>query len=553
MVDAEGNRSLDGRPPAISASSTRGRARCARSGATTSASSRPFATYPGKYFTGDGCRRDADGYYWITGRVDDVINVSGHRIGTAEVESRAGRASEGRRGRRRRLSARHQGPGHLAYVTAEDGAGADEALRELVGCGAQGDRPDRHARRHPVGPGLPKTRSGKIMRRILRKIAENDFSNLGDTSTLAGIPGLHQNLQRRRRDHARRLEGARRCAATRDAPVVARLRAAGAVIVGSTNMSEFAFSGVGYNPHYGTPGSQPTARVPGGSSSGAAVSVGDRMAVAASAPIRAAPVRIPAAVCGIVSNRRRAACRSTAWCRSTSLDSIGPLAKFGPNAAPSSTPCSRPSRSPCPSRCRSPACGSPCRHFVMDELDAVVARAFERCARAAARGVRIEPIDLPQLDGCRRSTPKGGFAAAEAYAWHRELIARRGNVYDPLVAPRIRRGMEMSAADPYRAAGQTRRPAAPRLGDHRQLRCRGDADLRHRRADPRRGRDSGWLHQRRTCCCCATPRSATSSTAAASALPCHASGELPVGFMLMGEPMADKRVLAMAERRAGRR
>ena len=78
-----------------------------------------FKTYPGKYFTGDGCRRDADGYYWITGRVDDVINVSGHRMGTAEVESRAGRASESVGSRRGRLSARHQGPGHLCLCHAD--------------------------------------------------------------------------------------------------------------------------------------------------------------------------------------------------------------------------------------------------------------------------------------------------------------------------------------------------------------------------------------------------------------------------------------------------
>ena len=138
------------------------------------------------YFTGDGCRRDADGYYWITGRVDDVINVSGHRMGTAEVESALGRAPEGRGSGRRRLSARHQRAGHLRLRHADGRRGADRGLRREL----------REWVRKEIGPiaapdliqfvpGLPKTRSGKIMRRILRKIAEDDFSNLGDTSTLA--------------------------------------------------------------------------------------------------------------------------------------------------------------------------------------------------------------------------------------------------------------------------------------------------------------------------------------------------------------------------------
>ncbi|MEO8896953.1 MAG: acetyl-coenzyme A synthetase, partial [Rhizomicrobium sp.] len=159
-----------------------------------------FKTYPGKYFTGDGCRRDADGYYWITGRVDDVINVSGHRLGTAELESA--------------LVGNHQvaeaavvgyphdikGQGIYAYVTLKQGVTPSDTLnaelRAFVG--------------HEIGPiakpdviqfapGLPKTRSGKIMRRILRKIAEGDTKSLGDISTLADpsvVEDLVQNAKR---------------------------------------------------------------------------------------------------------------------------------------------------------------------------------------------------------------------------------------------------------------------------------------------------------------------------------------------------------------------
>ena len=145
-----------------------------------------FSTYKGMYFTGDGCRRDEDGYYWITGRVDDVINVSGHRLGTAEVESALVSHPESGRSGRGRLSARHQGPGHLLLRDADRGQPAERgAAKELVAHVRKEIGPLATPDLIQFSPGLPKTRSGKIMRRILRKIAEDDFSNLGDTSTLA--------------------------------------------------------------------------------------------------------------------------------------------------------------------------------------------------------------------------------------------------------------------------------------------------------------------------------------------------------------------------------
>jgi len=160
-----------------------------------------FTAYPGQYFTGDGCRRDEDGFYWITGRVDDVINVSGHRMGTAEVESAL--ASHDAVAEAAVVGYPHdiKGQGIYAYVTLRQGVEADDALRRnLV----------QHVR-HEIGPvaspdliqfanGLPKTRSGKIMRRILRKIAENEFASLGDTSTLADpevVTDLIENRQNR--------------------------------------------------------------------------------------------------------------------------------------------------------------------------------------------------------------------------------------------------------------------------------------------------------------------------------------------------------------------
>ncbi len=145
-----------------------------------------FSTYPGKYFTGDGCRRDEDGYYWITGRVDDVINVSGHRMGTAEVESAL--VAHPKVAEAAVVGFPHdlKGQGIYAYVTLVAGENPTEELRkELVVWVRKEIGPIASPDVIQWAPGLPKTRSGKIMRRILRKIAENDFSALGDTSTLA--------------------------------------------------------------------------------------------------------------------------------------------------------------------------------------------------------------------------------------------------------------------------------------------------------------------------------------------------------------------------------
>ncbi|MFN3348920.1 acetate--CoA ligase [Pseudorhodoplanes sp.] len=162
-----------------------------------------FKTYPGKYFTGDGCRRDEDGYYWITGRVDDVINVSGHRMGTAEVESAL--VAHPKVSEAAVVGYPHpiKGQGIYAYVTLMAGeTPSDDLKKELVGW----VRKEIGAIAAPdllqFAPGLPKTRSGKIMRRILRKIAEDDFSNLGDTTTLAD-PAVVDDLVTNRQNRAR--------------------------------------------------------------------------------------------------------------------------------------------------------------------------------------------------------------------------------------------------------------------------------------------------------------------------------------------------------------
>jgi acetyl-CoA synthetase len=160
-----------------------------------------FTSYPGKYFTGDGCRRDEDGYYWITGRVDDVINVSGHRMGTAEVESAL--VAHPKVAEAAVVGCPHdiKGQGIYAYVTLNAGENPTEDLRkELVQWVRKEIGPIASPDFLQWAPSLPKTRSGKIMRRILRKIAENDFGTLGDTSTLADptvVEDLIENRQNR--------------------------------------------------------------------------------------------------------------------------------------------------------------------------------------------------------------------------------------------------------------------------------------------------------------------------------------------------------------------
>jgi acetyl-CoA synthetase len=157
-----------------------------------------FSTYKGFYFTGDGCRRDADGYYWITGRVDDVINVAGHRLGTAEVESALVAHTKVAESAVVGFPHDIKGQGIYAYVTLKTGIDPSEELRkELVQWVRKEIGPIATPDMIQWAPGLPKTRSGKIMRRILRKIAENDFANLGDTSTLAD-PGVVDDLVKNR-------------------------------------------------------------------------------------------------------------------------------------------------------------------------------------------------------------------------------------------------------------------------------------------------------------------------------------------------------------------
>ena len=159
-----------------------------------------FSTFPGRYFSGDGCRRDEDGYYWITGRVDDVINVSGHRMGTAEVESALVAHTDVAEAAVVGYPHDIKGQGIYAYVTINIGVeSSEELLKELKQWVRKEIGPIATPDLIQFAPGLPKTRSGKIMRRILRKIAANEHKELGDVSTLAD-PQVVQNLVQNRKN-----------------------------------------------------------------------------------------------------------------------------------------------------------------------------------------------------------------------------------------------------------------------------------------------------------------------------------------------------------------
>jgi len=259
-------------------------------------------------------------------------------------------------------------------------------------------------------------------------------------------------------------------AASQDATAVARLKAAGFIVIGRTNMTEFAFSGLGINPHYGTPlnpWDRAARRIPGGSSSGAAVSIADAMAFGALGTDTGGSCRIPAALCGIVGFKPTASRvpLTGTYPLSVSLDSIGPLANSVSCCAvleailagqpPVESLPQTPSGPGGLSEPREPA-GLAAKdlrlavltNYVMEDLDEAVATSFQRSLRALAdAGARLTEVTLPELSELPELNRNGGLSAAEAYAHHRAQLAKDGSRYDPRVSMRILRGRNQDAAD----------------------------------------------------------------------------------------------------------
>jgi aspartyl-tRNA(Asn)/glutamyl-tRNA(Gln) amidotransferase subunit A len=340
-------------------------------------------------------------------------------------------------------------------------------------------------------------------------------------------------------------------AAPAHAPVVARMLAAGFIPVGRANMTEFAFSGLGINPHYGTPAcpwDRPSQRIPGGSSSGTAVAVADGMAAAGLGTDTGGSCRIPAAFCGIVGYKPTARRIPIAGVLplAPSLDSVGPLA---PSVACCATIdailAAETPRALLAARLSSLRLAVP-DSLVLEGMDDTVAAAFERALSIlSAAGARIEKARLTPFDELPEVNAKGGFAAAEAYAWHRSLLASRGSQYDPRIRARILRGEASAAADYLDLLAVRKRliaafdrataaydcvllPTAPIVPPP-------IAALE----DERRYNSVNMLILRNTALGNFLDRCAIS-------VPCHRPGEAPVGLMLMGETMGDARLFAIA-------
>jgi aspartyl-tRNA(Asn)/glutamyl-tRNA(Gln) amidotransferase subunit A len=336
-----------------------------------------------------------------------------------------------------------------------------------------------------------------------------------------------------------------------DAPVVARLRRAGFVVIGRTNMTEFAYSGMGINPHYGTPKSawqRNVGHVPGGSSSGAAVSVVDGMAHGALGTDTGGSCRIPAAYNGIVGFKptQRRVPLDGGVPLSFTLDSFGPLAR--------SVACGAVLDAVLADEAFVPLQPRPVKGMrlavpttvALDELDEAVAKTFERALEALSRqGALIERIEVPEFLDVGVMNTKGGFAAAESYAWHRYLIAGSGDVYDPRVSLRILRGESISAAD-YIDLLDARKSliarATVRLAPYDAVIMPTTANTPPRIADlaDDKAFTKANLLSLRNCTLI------NMIDGCAISLPAHREGEVPVGLMLAASGGADRRIFELA-------
>jgi aspartyl-tRNA(Asn)/glutamyl-tRNA(Gln) amidotransferase subunit A len=339
--------------------------------------------------------------------------------------------------------------------------------------------------------------------------------------------------------------------ATADAPVVARLRRAGFIVIGRTNMTEFAYSGIGINPHFGTPKGawqRSVGHVPGGSSSGAAVSVLDGMAHGALGTDTGGSCRIPAAYNGIVGFKptQSRVPLDGAVPLSFTLDSIGPIARTVKCCAVLDAVLANEPVTPLqPRQVRGMRLAVPTT-VALDELDDAVAQTFERALETLERqGALIERIAVPEFLDIVPMSAKGGFAAAESYAWHRYLIVSKGDIYDPRVASRILRGESQSAADYIDLLGARKSliaRATARLAPYDALVLPTTANTPPRIADMKDDKafTKANLLSLRNCTLI------NMIDGCAISLPINREGEVPVGLMLAASGGSDRRIFELA-------
>lgn len=340
-------------------------------------------------------------------------------------------------------------------------------------------------------------------------------------------------------------------AAEQDAATVSRLRKAGFVLIGRTNMTEFAYSGIGINPHYGTPKgawNRAEGHVPGGSSSGAAVSVLDGMAHGALGTDTGGSCRIPAAYNGIVGYKptQRRVPLDGSVPLSFSLDSIGPLARsVSCCAILDAVLANEPIVALKPRPVKGMRLAVPTT-IALDDLDAEVSETFERALKTLAdHGAIIERIEMSEFHDVGPMNAKGGFAASESYAWHRYLITSKGDVYDPRVSVRIMRGEAQSAADYIDLLNERRSLIArvnARIAPYDALVLPTTANTPPKIADL--ADDKAFTTQNlralRNCTLI------NMIDGCAISLPCHRAGDVPVGLMLAGAGGSDRRILELA-------
>ncbi|VTU30263.1 Glutamyl-tRNA(Gln) amidotransferase subunit A [Variovorax sp. PBL-H6] len=339
-----------------------------------------------------------------------------------------------------------------------------------------------------------------------------------------------------------------------DAPAVARLRAAGGALIGRTNMTEFAFSGVGVNPHHGTPVNgcdAATQRIPGGSSSGAAISVASGAAFIGLGSDTGGSIRIPAALNGIVGFKSTARLVPTdgALPLSTTLDTVCAMTRSVRDAVIAHEILAA-RRATAGTAQLSAYRLAVVKDLFFDEIDSAVAHAFERTMRTLrAAGARIEEIALPELADLRSINATGGFSAAEAYAWHRLLLERSGAGYDPRVAQRILKGATMRAHEYIelihaRRDWITRMEAA--LAPYDALLSPTVPLVAPPLAEVAPGSERDEAFFRINTLLLRNPSVVNMLDGCALSLPCHADGELPVGLMLWHAALHDDAVLAVA-------
>lgn len=371
-------------------------------------------------------------------------------------------------------------------------------------------------------------------------------------SRYAGIPvavkDLFDEAGQVTRAGSRALQAA--APAAQDAPVVARLQAAGMVVMGRTNMVEFAFSGLGVNPHYGTPTSpydRATGRLPGGSSSGAAVAAADGMGFGGLGSDTGGSCRIPAALCGVVGYKPTASRvpLQGAFPLSFSLDSIGPIAR--------SVSCCQiidgiiadhPAHHPA-----LPLAGlrlAVLRNYMEEGMDDAVANAYaETLSRLSALGATLTDIRIAEIEALPAVNGTGGFAASEAWAWHHDIIDRAGQDYDPRILKRIRRGEAMTAEN-YVALLAARKnliaAVAPQTAPFDAVlapTCPLTPPAIAEVEDEREYNRINMALLRNTAVFNFLDRCSIS-------IPCHRPGTAPVGLMITGENGGDGKLFAVA-------